>query len=89
MDFVASLAAAVKQRNVLGLLEATLRLNAGSEMVPPLVQRLAFQVPNGPICLPLRPGKCLGGGEVGASLGLHLLPRLWLREVHLGCGDGW
>ena len=50
MDFVASLAAAVKQRNVLALVEATLRLNAGSEMVPPLVQRLVFQVPTWSHC---------------------------------------
>eukprot|EP00913_Durusdinium_trenchii_P030619 g28676.t1 len=42
MEFVPSLADAVKARNVLDLLEATLKLNADAA-VPTLVQRLVFQ----------------------------------------------
>jgi len=43
MEFVSSLADAVKARNTLALVEATLRLNATGNTVTPLVQRLVFQ----------------------------------------------
>lgn len=43
MEFVSSLADAVKARNTLALVEATLRFNATGNTVTPLVQRLVFQ----------------------------------------------